>query len=275
MAFERNADNRGYVQEIRIPWTLLYKNPAPRPGLKFRFTGEHFWGGPSGTTWPAVMWSDPINQENPVRIVIYQNPGVGGEMELLAKGSLPPAETEEFEERLQGPIPVHMEVRLEATRFSLVIDDGPGRRVRNLASHANVSDYLVKGTEGKRVIGVPWDGRADGLWDKERTLFLGDVVSPGRRSLYQYVAEEPAIALTSRQQKTQCFVSASIPWSVLGITPKPGLKLRGDVGVLFSDDTGAVTAQRVHWVDKQTSVVSDGLTEAEFSPARWGTLILR
>ena len=53
--------------------------------------------------------------------------------------------------------------------------------------------------------------------------------------------------------------------------PAAGLKLRGDIGLLFGDDSGTNTAQRVHWVDRETNVVNDTPTEAEFFPDRWGT----
>ena len=191
MAFQRDADNRGYVQEIRIPWNLLYRNGGftPNGGAKYSFTGEYYWGGPSGTTWPAVMWSDPINQQNPVRVVIFQSPGVWGEMVLSPAGNLPKEATEDTDLRLQGPIPLRVEVPVDATRVSLVIDDAQGRRMRNLISHANVSDYLVKREHGKQILEVPWDGRADGMWDKERLLFLGDVVPPGTYTVRGLVHE--------------------------------------------------------------------------------------
>ncbi len=178
-AFAVDNDQRGYVQEIRIPWALLYKNPQPAAGLKFRFTGEYFWGGPSGTQWPAVMWSDPINPAMPQRIVLYQNPAVWGELELLGQGQLPVAAVEQSEERLQGPIPIRFTVPREAVRFSLVINDPTGNRVRNLASHANVTDYTVKSEGDKRTLEVPWDGRADGPWKKDWSLFVGDHVPAG------------------------------------------------------------------------------------------------
>lgn len=188
-AFLLDADQRGYSQEMRIPWSLLFKAPAPKAGLTFGFTGEYFWGGPSGTTWPAVMWSDPINPMNPVRIVIYQNPGVWGRCELLATGNLPRESQEETDSLLQGPIPIRVTVPSDATKFSLVIEDAEGRRVRNLASHANVSDYIAgalrdpksasRSDAATRTIEVPWDGRADGEWNKDRMLFLGDVVGNG------------------------------------------------------------------------------------------------
>lgn len=181
-AFRADSDARGYVQELRIPWKLLGQDFRAAGGGKIGFTGEYFWGNASGTTWPAVMWSDPVNQKNPVRIVLYQNPGVWGELELLAAGNLPrPPETED-ELRLVGPWPLRFEVPADATHFSAVIDDAQGRRVRNLASHQRVSDYLVAPQPGtaKRVIEVPWDGRPDGPWNPDRMLFLGaEIVAAG------------------------------------------------------------------------------------------------
>ncbi|MCX7888080.1 MAG: hypothetical protein N3B01_12620, partial [Verrucomicrobiae bacterium] len=66
-----------------------------------------------------------------------------------------------------------------------------------------------------------------------------------------------------------------IPWRVLALSPQSGLQLKADIGLLFGDDTGSRTSQRVHWVDKETNVVNDVPTEAEFSPSRWGTITLQ
>ncbi len=178
-AFRVDSDARGYVQEIRIPWVLLYKNPQPMAGLKFRFSGEYFWGGPSGTKWPAVMWADPINLAQPQRIVLYQSPQNWGELELLAAGNLPRVEVEDANGSLQGPVAIRLEVPRDAVKMSVVIDDAQGARVRNLASHSDVSPYVVKTEGGKRYVEIPWDGRAEGKWIKDRSLFLGDVVAPG------------------------------------------------------------------------------------------------
>lgn len=182
-AFLADTDQRGYVQEIRIPWSLLFKNPQPGPGLSLRFTGEYFWGGPSGTKWPAVTWADPINPANPVRIVLYQNPSAWGELRLANRGNLSRKDAAISDERLQGPVTVRVAIPADATRFSLVIEDVQGNRVRNLASNASVEAYAVRaatGHDGTKFVEVPWDGRGDGPWNKDRTLFLGEVVPAGR-----------------------------------------------------------------------------------------------
>ena len=182
MAFRKNADNRGYTQELRVPWKVMDAKFQPKPGQKVSFVGEYFWGGPSGVRWPQVMWSDPVNQKTKVRIVLYQSAHNWGKMEFLAKGNLPRVSVEEDEEieLLQGPIPVRVKLPGDASYFTLVIDDENGKRVRNLVSHARVNDFLVQNEKGQQIVEVAWDGRADGPWHPERKLFLGDYVKNGK-----------------------------------------------------------------------------------------------
>ncbi|MFO0871944.1 MAG: sugar-binding protein [Pirellulales bacterium] len=193
-AFVLASDHRGYVQELRLPWAMLGKEFQPQAGAQIGFTGEYFWGNASGTTWPAVMWSDPINPQNPVRVVVYQNPGVWGKMELLGTGNLPRPPEVEDDSRLTGTLPLRFTVPADAVKFSVVIEDEQGRRVRNLIAHANVSDYLVASPapgsppqpakaagEASRTLEVPWDLRPDGGWNPERLLFVGEqTVAAGR-----------------------------------------------------------------------------------------------
>lgn len=178
MVFLEDADKRGYTQEIKLPWSFLYKDPAnAKPGERFTFTGEYYWGGASGTTWPGVQWADPINPEIPQRVVIYQNPNVWGKMFLSPKGNLPVVDKGQTIDKLQGVIPIRVKIPEGSTKFTLVINDKEGNRVRNLASHANVEDYLVSGTKDQ--IEVMWDGRGNGEWDKQLNVFVGDLVKPG------------------------------------------------------------------------------------------------
>ncbi len=100
--------------------------------------------------------------------------------------------------------------------------------------------------------------------------------SPVRKTAFAHTAIEQGVEIQSQisGDKTRYLVSAKVPWSVLGIEPSPGLELRGDVAVLFSDQTGALIGQRRHWADPHTNVINDVPTEAEFYPANWGVLTL-
>ena len=59
----------------------------------------------------------------------------------------------------------------------------------------------------------------------------------------------------------------SAPLSLLGLKVKPGMTLRGDLGVLIGN--GSATEQRVYWSNKATTVVVDVPTEAMLTPELW------
>uniref|UniRef100_E6Q088 NHL repeat containing protein n=1 Tax=mine drainage metagenome TaxID=410659 RepID=E6Q088_9ZZZZ len=60
----------------------------------------------------------------------------------------------------------------------------------------------------------------------------------------------------------------SIPLSVLGLRPRPGERIRADIGVLRGD--GQQTTERVYWSNKATNITSDVPSEAELTPNLWG-----
>jgi len=62
----------------------------------------------------------------------------------------------------------------------------------------------------------------------------------------------------------------SIPLAVLGLTPRPGLTLKGDIGILRGN--GAQTAARAYWSNKATGITADVPSEAMLTPSLWGTL---
>ena len=60
----------------------------------------------------------------------------------------------------------------------------------------------------------------------------------------------------------------SVPLSALGLSPRNGLTIRGDVGLLLGP-SGA-TADRIYWHNKSASMTSDLPTEARLTPNLWG-----
>lgn len=69
-------------------------------------------------------------------------------------------------------------------------------------------------------------------------------------------------------------VTAVLPWSVLGVEPKAGLKLRGDMGFILSDPAGTINTARVYWSNKSTGLVNDQPNEALIQPQGFGEFIL-
>ena len=60
----------------------------------------------------------------------------------------------------------------------------------------------------------------------------------------------------------------SVPLEVLNLKPQPGMRIRGDIGVLRGD--GSQTLARMYWSNKATGIVSDVPSEAELLPSLWG-----
>jgi len=60
----------------------------------------------------------------------------------------------------------------------------------------------------------------------------------------------------------------SVPLSILKLNPKPGMAIKGDIGILRGD--GEQTIARTYWSNKDTGIVSDVPSEAELKPALWG-----
>jgi len=65
-------------------------------------------------------------------------------------------------------------------------------------------------------------------------------------------------------------VEAAIPLTELGVSLKPGLKLRGDLGATFGDPVGKKTTLRAYWSNQATGIVADEVEELKMQPALWG-----
>ena len=55
-----------------------------------------------------------------------------------------------------------------------------------------------------------------------------------------------------------------------------GLRMRGDIGILWGNEAGLVTERRAYLFNHRpaASIVSDTPSEAELQPAEWGVLIV-
>jgi hypothetical protein len=67
-------------------------------------------------------------------------------------------------------------------------------------------------------------------------------------------------------------VEASVPLADLHIDPKETDALKGDVGVVYADDSGRSRALRLYYYNKDTQMIADIPTEARLQPADWGDI---
>ncbi len=102
-----------------------------------------------------------------------------------------------------------------------------------------------------------------------------DFTSPARKIGFDRVQTVTGVQIATSPSGDGYIVIATIPWKVLGITPKSGLKLRGDFGVLFADNGGTTTVSRQYWSNKETGLVSDIPGEGDIAPTKWGIFTLK
>jgi hypothetical protein len=132
MAFLKDADGRGYVQEIKLPWALITKDKKFGPGEQFSCGIELLWGE---TDWPLHRYADNLASDATSREFFWTAHRAWGPVFLEAKGNLnlpPPAYMKALEaDAPEGPVAVAYEIPRDA-RVTIAIDDAGGKRVRNL-----------------------------------------------------------------------------------------------------------------------------------------------
>ena len=67
-------------------------------------------------------------------------------------------------------------------------------------------------------------------------------------------------------------LEAAVPLEAIGFAPRPGLVLKADLGVIFSDPGGHRNVLRAYYANKQAAVVNDIPSEARLEPHKWGAL---
>lgn len=162
MAYKADDDGKGFVQEIKIPWSILYKQPpAIVAGLTFRMGMEFLWGDPTGNTWPVHRYADNMQPGATSREFFWTATNTWGDMQLVEKGQLTPRQYVDEELKLRGTVPIRLTLPKSAARFTVAIDDAAGTRVRNLGGDLLPDDYVdpkaPAAADGARPVVVHWD----------------------------------------------------------------------------------------------------------------------
>jgi hypothetical protein len=69
-------------------------------------------------------------------------------------------------------------------------------------------------------------------------------------------------------------LEASVPLKDIHLDPKSADDVRGDVGVVYADDSGHSRSQRLYYYNQQTAMVNDLPTEARLQPDQWGKIAM-
>ncbi|MBA3685223.1 MAG: hypothetical protein H0W72_08285, partial [Planctomycetes bacterium] len=160
MAFKADADGKGYVQEIKLPWKLITSGGRAAVGERFSCGVELLWGE---ADWPVHRYADNLAEGQTSREFFWTARDAWGPVFLEKSGKLtlptPAWEKALVEEKPEGPVAIAYTLAKDQ-RVTLAIDDAKGKRVRNLLAAA------------ERKAGANTD-RWDGLDDQ------GKLVEPG------------------------------------------------------------------------------------------------
>jgi hypothetical protein len=94
----------------------------------------------------------------------------------------------------------------------------------------------------------------------------------GEQTLERVVVLEDAKVVVRRVGNEAYTLEAAVPLATIGFHPEPGMDIRGDVGVLFSNRGGSVTVLRAYVNNRDTAIVEDLPTEARLQPDKWAEL---
>jgi len=101
--------------------------------------------------------------------------------------------------------------------------------------------------------------------------------SPGKSHPFASVMPIPDVQVAVKETKTGYVIEVRVNCDRIDLKDAAsGLRLRGDIGVLWGNEAGLVTERRVYLFNRgpAASVVSDTPTEAELHPAEWGIWVL-
>ncbi len=177
-AFTEKADHTGYIQEMRIPWTAIYKDPkaAPKSGGTIKCMLDLVWGPDAGKGWPIAHLMDLVKPGAAHGDWFWNVNDIRGDIILEPKGNLqlpPLIRTGSTKSRPIGPVAVDVKIPVDAKRFTIAINDASGKRIRNLAGDFDPADFTVSQTPTARKVEVRWDCLDD----------TGKIVSPGNYSV--------------------------------------------------------------------------------------------
>jgi hypothetical protein len=156
MAFKKDADNKGYVQEIKLPWNLITNKPF-KAGETIHAGVELLWGE---SDWPVHRYADNLMKGTGSREFFWTAYKSWGEVILAKQGNLtlpePSWMTAIAVEAPSGPVDIAYDLPKDA-QVTLAIDDSQGRRIRNLVAAAtrkagrNIEKWDGLDDEGKPV----------------------------------------------------------------------------------------------------------------------------
>jgi hypothetical protein len=132
---------------------------------------------------------------------------------------------------------------------------------------------IVSRTKDQKMVATLYRPRTADAAKPNKTLFK----SPTGQEEFDDVVPWNDLPMSYTSDKGGYVVELAIPWQRLGIQPKTGMTLIGDVGVIFGNQGGTRNAVRYLWSDKspEVSINNDIPSEVRIHPNQWGKWVLK
>ncbi len=158
MAYRLADDGKGFTQECRFPWKVLYDTEHKAVvGDIIRLGLDFHWGEAGGNNRPIHTYCDNVRPGDGMRVFFWTKVDNWGDLKLMDG----PVEKRIYREEAEAPagtIPLRVKVPADATTFTVTINTPDGKRVRNVAGGMNIEDYKVAEADGMAEVEILWDG---------------------------------------------------------------------------------------------------------------------
>lgn len=163
MFYKMGEDKKSFVQEVKIPWKVLYTKSTPKvePGLTMKMGLEFLWGDDKEGKLTEHRYADNMQPGTTSREFYWTAVRSWGDLKLVGDQKVATREYSLPKTTLPGTIPVKFTVPESAARMTVVIEDEQGNRVRNLVADVQPAEYQSGMRGAERQIEVMWDGLDD------------------------------------------------------------------------------------------------------------------
>lgn len=159
MAYRIAEDGKGFIQEVRLPWKVLFDEEySMKAGEVIRLGMDFHYGPAGGNDRPIHSYCDNVRPGGGMRSFFWTRVENWGDLVLLADSVAEPRIYREEPEAPAGTIALRVKVPADAKTFTVTVNTKDGERIRNVAGGYPVAEYQVGEEDGQAIVEVLWDG---------------------------------------------------------------------------------------------------------------------
>ena len=158
--FKPFENGQGYVQEIKIPLSYLFKasNSTLSSGDKIKMGVEVYWGDATLASTHEYKCFDNFATGKTISDFFWQAKDYWGYVTMSGTGNIP-VRRYIIDEKITGSISLKVDVPKEAQYITLVAENDKGERISNIVSELEVDKYVISEDETTKTVEYMWNGK--------------------------------------------------------------------------------------------------------------------